>query len=443
MRIQLPEDVKKIINVLEGAGYEAFAVGGCVRDSVLGRVPADWDITTSAKPEQVKELFRRTIDTGIQHGTVTVMIDKNGYEVTTYRIDGEYTDGRHPDGVSFTADLTEDLRRRDFTINAMAYSDSRGLVDVFEGVEDLQRGVIRAVGNAEERFTEDALRIMRAVRFAAQLGFSIEEETAKAASKLAENLRKVSAERIQVELIKLLVSPHPELLRNAWELGITKVVLPEFDAMMETEQNNPHHMYNVGEHTLKALEFVDDQKALRLAVLCHDFGKPAVRTTEDGMDHFYKHNEIGKEMTVNMMHRLKFDNDTLNKVKQLVFYHDMRPMPTPKAVRRVMNKVGAELFPDLLQVMGADILAQSDYEKMQKLMQLDKVHEIYEGILERQECVSLKTLAVTGKELIAAGMKTGKELGEVLQKMLEHVIEEPEHNTKEYLIDTWLVEYQK
>lgn len=443
MQIKLPEDVKKIIGVLEGAGFEAFAVGGCVRDSVLGRIPADWDITTSAKPQQVKALFRRTIDTGIQHGTVTVMINKTGYEVTTYRIDGEYTDSRHPNEVSFTSDLTEDLRRRDFTINAMAYSDSRGLVDVFEGIEDLKRGVIRAVGNAEERFGEDALRILRAVRFAAQLGFSIDEDTAKAAAKLAENLKNISAERIQVELVKLLVSPHPELLKNAWELGLTKVVLPEFDAMMETPQNNPHHMYNVGEHTLKALEFVEQEKALRLAMLCHDFGKPATRTTVDGVDHFYGHGEVGKELTVKMMHRLKFDNDTLNKVKQLVLFHDMRPQPTEKAVRRAMNKVGEDLFPDLLQVMGADILAQSDYEKMAKLMQLDQVHEIYEGILKRKECVSLKTLAVTGRDLIQAGMKPGKELGEVLQKMLEHVIEEPQHNTKEYLLGDWLVVYQK
>lgn len=440
MQIALPENVKKIIEVLEAAGYEAFAVGGCVRDSVLGRVPADWDITTSARPEQVKALFRRTIDTGIQHGTVTVMMDKEGYEVTTYRIDGEYTDGRHPDAVSFTADLTEDLKRRDFTINAMAYSDKQGLVDVFGGIEDLQQGIIRAVGNPAERFEEDALRIMRAVRFAAQLGFQIDEETKKAAAALAENLRKVSAERIQVELVKLLVSPYPGMLRTAWELGITKVVLPEFDAMMETPQNNPHHNCNVGEHTLKALEFVDAEKVLRLAMLCHDFGKPQTRQEKDGIDHFYGHSKVSCDMAVDMMHRLKFDNDTLGKVKRLVLYHDMRPQADDRSVRRAVNKVGEELFAPLLQVMGADVLAQSEEGKMQKLMELDKVHEIYEGILARKECVSMKMLAVTGRDLIAAGMKPGKELGAVLQAMLEHVIEYPQHNTKEYLIKTWLKE---
>lgn len=437
MKIVLPANVQKIIGVLEAAGYEAYAVGGCVRDSVLGRVPADWDITTSAKPEQVKKLFKRTVDTGIEHGTVTVMMDKMGYEVTTYRIDGEYRDSRHPSEVSFTDDLTEDLRRRDFTINAMAYSESRGLVDVFGGIRDLETGVIRCVGNAEERFGEDALRILRAVRFAAQLGFVIEEETAKAAARLAENLKNISAERIQTELVKLLVSPHPELLRNAWELGLTKVFLPEFDACMETEQNNPHHMYSVGMHTLKALEYVEENRVLRLAVLCHDFGKPAAKTTVDGVDHFYGHGKISEELTKKMLRRLKFDNDTISKVCRLVRYHDLRPEPTPGAVRRAVNQVGEDLFPELLQVCGADLFAQSGYKKQEKLLRLDRIQEIYEEIIKQGECVSLKSLAITGKDLIAAGMKPGKEMGQALQKILEHVLEEPEHNTKEYLMEHW------
>lgn len=435
MKIVLPKHVKLIIETLEAAGYDAYAVGGCVRDSVLGRKPADWDITTSAKPEQVKALFGRTVDTGIAHGTVTVMIERTGYEVTTYRIDGEYRDSRHPSEVSFTDDLREDLRRRDFTINAMAYNETRGLVDIFGGIRDLEAGVIRCVGEAEERFGEDALRILRAVRFAAQLGFEIEEKTKKAASHLADTLKYISAERIQAELVKLLVSPHPQVLRCAWELGLTKVFLPEFDAMMNTPQNNPHHIYNVGEHTLKALEFVEADKVLRLAVLCHDFGKPASRSTEGGVDHFRGHPKLSMELAGQMMRRLKFDNDTIGRVKNLVLYHDLRPEPNERSVRRAVSKVGSDCFPELLQVMGADILAQSEYQRIEKLVRLDKVHEIYEGILKRKECLSIKDLAVTGKDLIASGMKPGKEIGQTLENMLEDVLECPEHNTKEYLLE--------
>lgn len=262
MVLTIPEKVEFIINKLETAGFEAYAVGGCVRDSILGRKPDDWDITTSAKPEQVKALFRRTVDTGLQHGTVTVMIDKEGFEVTTYRVDGEYEDGRHPKEVTFTASLEEDLKRRDFTINAMAYNTSSGLVDMFGGLEDIKKKIIRCVGNPLERFTEDALRIMRAVRFSAQLGFEIEKETKAALSVIAPNLKNVSAERIETELVKLLVSPHPDYLRTAWETGITKEFLPEFDACMNTEQNTPHHCWTVGEHALHSLLNVPCDKVL-------------------------------------------------------------------------------------------------------------------------------------------------------------------------------------
>lgn len=437
MKIALPEKVKEIIQTLEAAGYEAYAVGGCVRDSVLGRIPADWDITTSALPEQVKELFHRTIDTGIEHGTVTVMMDKEGFEVTTYRIDGEYRDHRHPEQVNFTGELREDLRRRDFTINAMAYNDSCGMVDAFGGIQDLQDGVIRCVGVAEERFEEDALRILRAVRFAAQLGFEIEEKTACAARKLAGNLKDISAERIQTELVKLLVSPHPEMLRTAYELGITHVVLPEFDVMMETPQHHPHHMYSVGEHTLKALEFTDPEKVLRLAVLFHDFGKPQTRTTVDGVDHFHGHARISAQETVRIMRRLKFDNATMDQVKRMVLYHDARPQPDERQIRRLLHRAGADIFPGLFQVMGADILAQSEYRRLEKLINLERVHQVYDEILKRKDCISLKDLQVTGKDLIAAGMKPGREIGEVLNRMLEDVLEEPEHNNQEYLLKTY------
>ena len=437
MKIQLPEKVKVVIQTLEAAGYEAYAVGGCVRDSVLGRIPADWDITTSALPEQVKELFHRTIDTGIEHGTVTVMMDKEGFEVTTYRVDGEYRDHRHPEQVNFTGELKEDLRRRDFTINAMAYNDRCGMVDAFGGIEDLKHGVIRCVGVARERFEEDALRILRAVRFAAQLGFEIEKETADAARTLAGNLKDISAERIQTELVKLLVSPHPEMLRTAYELGITRVVLPEFDVMMETPQHHPHHMYSVGEHTLKALEFTDPEKVLRLSVLFHDFGKPQARTTADGVDHFHGHAKISAQETVRIMRRLKFDNATMDQVKRIVLYHDVRPQPDERQIRRLLHRAGEDIFPGLFQVMGADILAQSEYRKMEKLVNLERVHQVYDEILKRKDCISLKNLQVTGKDLIAAGMKPGKKIGEILNQMLEDVLETPEHNEREYLLKTY------
>ena len=437
MKIQLPEKVKVIIQTLEAAGYEAYAVGGCVRDSVLGRIPADWDITTSALPEQVKGLFHRTIDTGIEHGTVTVMMDKEGFEVTTYRIDGEYRDHRHPEQVNFTGELKEDLRRRDFTINAMAYNDRCGMVDAFGGIEDLKHGVIRCVGVARERFEEDALRILRAVRFTAQLGFEIEKETADAARALAGNLKDISAERIQTELVKLLVSPHPEMLRTAYELGITRVVLPEFDVMMETPQHHPHHMYSVGEHTLKALEFTDPEKVLRLSVLFHDFGKPQTRTTVDGVDHFHGHANVSAQETVRIMRRLKFDNATMDQVKRIVLYHDARPQPDERQIRRLLHRAGEDIFPGLFQVMGADILAQSEYRKIEKLVNLERVHQVYDEILKRKDCISLKNLQVTGKDLIAAGMEPGKKIGEILNQMLEDVLETPEHNEREYLLKTY------
>lgn len=436
MIIELPEKVRHIIATIETAGYEAYAVGGCVRDSVLGRVPDDWDITTSAKPEQVKELFRRTVDTGIQHGTVTVMLDKEGFEVTTYRIDGEYEDSRHPKNVVFTSNLVEDLKRRDFTINAMAYNDRVGIVDVFGGIEDIHAGVIRCVGNAKERFGEDALRMMRAVRFSAQLGYSIEEQTAQAIREMAQNLTHISAERIQTELIKLLVSNHPDYLRICYETGIMNVILPELRLCMETEQNNPHHCYTVGEHALHSLLYVKNDKILRLAMLLHDIGKPKAKTTdEEGINHFHGHAAISEQITRNILKRLKFDNDTLNKVSRLVLYHDYHIESTPRCVRRAVHKIGEDIFPYLLAVKQADTLAQSEYCREEKLQKLEEIRMIYEEIKAAEECVSLRTLAVTGRDLIEAGMKPGRELGETLNKLLDIVLDEPEKNSKEELLE--------
>lgn len=435
MELRIPEKAEIILHTLEEAGYEAYVVGGCVRDSILGRSPDDWDITTSAKPEEVKALFRRTVDTGLIHGTVTVMLDKEGFEVTTYRVDGEYEDGRHPKEVSFTASLEEDLKRRDFTINAMAYNPKRGLVDLFGGVQDMEKRIIRCVGNPLERFTEDALRILRAVRFSAQLGFSIEGETLKAISVLAPNLKYVSAERIQVELLKLLVSPHPDYLRTAYEAGITKEILPEFDRCMETEQNTPHHCHNVGEHTLQSLLNIRADKVLRLTMLLHDFGKPVVkRTDEDGRDHFKTHGSEGEKMAVSILRRLKMDNDTIRKVRSLIKWHDYRPKGEAVSVRKAISLIGEELFPLYLEVQKADILAQSAYRREEKLARLTAVSALYEEILDRGQCISLKTMALTGRDLIDAGYTPGKELGEILEKLLVHVLENPEDNKKEILL---------
>ncbi len=312
MQIELPEKVKLIIHTLTAAGFEAYAVGGCIRDSLLGRIPQDWDITTSAFPEQVKALFRKTIDTGIKHGTVTVLMDREGFEVTTYRIDGEYEDARHPKEVIFTRNLTEDLKRRDFTINAMAYNESNGLVDAFDGAGDLKRRVIRCVGNPRERFTEDALRMLRAVRFGAQLGFSIEEHTKAAIGELAPSLKRISAERIQTELVKLLVSDHPEEVRTLYETGISREIFPWLDEMMNTKQNNPHHCYTVGEHMLVTLKNVPADKVLRLTMLFHDMAKPRCLTVDEaGIYHFKGHPQEGARMAGEVMRQLKFDNDTM------------------------------------------------------------------------------------------------------------------------------------
>ncbi len=414
-QIQLPEKVKYIISQLEQAGFEAYAVGGCVRDCLLGRNPNDWDVTTSAKPLEVKAVFGHTIDTGIQHGTVTVMLEREGFEVTTYRIDGEYEDSRHPREVIFTANLIEDLKRRDFTINAFAYNDKSGIVDAFHGMKDLSDGVIRCVGEASERFDEDALRILRAVRFSAQLGFMVAEETKAAIKILAPNLRHISAERIQAELVKLLMSDHPDALRDAYELGITK--------------------YTVGEHLMQSLLHIQADKSLRLAALLHDIGKPKVRMTDgEGIDHFHGHVEVSEQMAAGILRRLKFDNDTITKVQKYIRYHDYKPEPNARAVRRAVNKIGAEYFEQVMALWRADTLAQSSYERQQKLAHIDAVEQLYTEIMESNQCISLKTLEITGNDLIALGVPKGKQIGVLLNQLLEEVLQEPGHNTHEYLM---------
>lgn len=385
----IPEAVNEILQQLNHHGFEAFAVGGCVRDMLLGKIPKDWDITTSASPWQVKEIFRRTIDTGIQHGTVTVMINDAGYEVTTYRIDGEYQDGRHPKEVIFTSDLKEDLCRRDFTINAMAYSDKTGIVDEFGGMEDLKNGIIRCVGNPLDRFREDALRILRAVRFSAQLGFSIESNTMSAIAQIASNLIKISKERIQMELTKLLLSDHPEQMEMVYETGISPYISEAF------HQIN-HKMFGV-------VPALPRQKHIRWAV-------------------FLKNEAPDKAEEV--LKDLKMDNDTISRVHTLVSWIP-HLIPEEKAkIRRIMSRMEPQLFDDLLKIKK-----EIGRENAGKLM------ELTEEIRKNGDCIYLKDLAVTGKDLLETGMKPGKQVGAVLSRLLDDVLEEPGQNQRDILLE--------
>ncbi len=398
MKINLPDDVTDIISKLTENGYEAYAVGGCIRDSILCRVPGDWDITTSAKPEEVKGLFRRTIDTGIEHGTVTVMIGQTGYEVTTYRVDGEYEDGRHPKNVEFTGSLREDLRRRDFTINAMAYNETDGMVDMFDGQGDIERGLIRCVGNPLERFTEDALRMLRAVRFSAQLGFDIEVNTANAIKELAATIAKISQERIHTEIGKTLLSPNPDYFIRAYEYGITQIVFPIFDEV------------NAKETVLKLLKKVPNE-------LYYKYASLFIETSE-------------KE-AASMLRKLKLDNDTINKTACLVKYHKMEAILDEVEIRVLINKLGASSVNSILLFEKAYYDVVND---LRCLEDIEQMRALYDTIIARGDCTDIKNLAITGNDLIERGIAPGKEMGIMLKKCLQNVLEHPENNTKDILL---------
>ena len=439
-KINMPEGARYIISELRKNGHEAFIVGGCVRDALLDKEPNDWDITTSAKPEEVKRIFPRTVDTGIEHGTVTVLTygyePVISYEVTTYRVDGKYSDHRRPDEVSFTTSLEEDLKRRDFTINAMAYNDETGLVDIYGGCDDLKNRIIRCVGNAAERFDEDALRILRAVRFAAQLGFDIEDDTKHAMREGAPYLHDISAERIQVELTKLITSRHPELLLTAYELGITGVILPEFDEMMRTAQNNPYHIYSVGVHTIQVMKNIAATPVLRYTALLHDSGKPLTKTTgADGIDHFPGHQAESERLARTILRRLKLDNNTINDTCRLVRYHDfgITGEVTEKSIRRFISKLGAENFDGFMAIRNADMAGQSDYRLSERKKVIELLKSSYEAIIKEEQCIRLSDMRLTGKDLIGLGMKPGRQIGEVLNYLLELVLDNPELNDKDTL----------
>ena len=395
MHIKLPVKVKYIISRLEKNGYEAYAVGGCVRDSILDRKPEDWDITTSAKPEEVKKLFQATIDTGLQHGTVTVVIEKEGYEVTTFRLDGDYSDGRHPDRVAFTSSLTEDLKRRDFTINAMAYSENTGLIDKFDGEKDLEDGVIRAVGDAKERFSEDALRMLRAIRFAGQLNFDIAGKTFDAIKKLSHNISKVSVERIAKELEKLLLSGNPEYIGLVYETGIFGIIAPEIAELFKTGE-----IYN-------------SIKAVRQASYPEKKELYQIRTAL-----FLE--RLGADSAAKLLKRFKLDNDTINTVKKLIGLLQREIETSALEMRRTVKEAGHKIMPLLFEARRAKALPDTC--------------ELYENLLARGECTDIAGLKVNGKDLMEAGIPKGIMIGQTLERLLELVIENPELNTREGLL---------
>lgn len=403
MRIDIPKQVEWILSRLKSEGYEAYAVGGCVRDALLGRIPEDWDITTSAKPEEVKQIFGRTVDTGLQHGTVTVMKDHTGYEITTYRIDGEYEDGRHPKEVEFTSDLKEDLRRRDFTINAMAYSHETGIVDIFGGMEDLDKRVIRCVGTAMERFTEDALRILRAIRFSAQLGFEIETQTYEALSVIAPNLAHVSKERIQMELTKTLLSSHPERILLVEETGMSPFLSKTFPTVFESLKKAELFIGRPVE--LSFAGQLRQDKALRYAALLFAAGDAVAGT---------------------VLKEIKMDNDTSKKVKTLTQFL-LPPIPENSGeLRKLMSCMSSSLFDDLLELKQVML---PEYKE-----EVAAAEQMRDAIRAAGDCLSMKDLAVSGSDLIEAGMKPGQELGKKLEELFQLVLNHPDYNTKEYLL---------
>ncbi len=427
MKLLLPPKVKMILGILSENGYEAYVVGGCVRDSILARNPSDWDITTSAKPEDVCRIFHRTVGTGLKHGTVTVLIGDEQFEVTTYRGTAGHSEENTPD-------LVQDLLHRDFTINAMAYNDKSGLVDIVDGMNDLQRKVVRCVGEPDDRFDEDPLRILRAFRFAAETGFSIDRNTADRIPYFADRLRNVSGERIRDELVKILVSRNPEYWMELYKTGITAAVMPEFDLCMETPQNTPHHFYDVGTHTVKTLMAIEPDRILRLTMLMHDFGKPAMRFHDRlGRDHFKGHAAKSADIARDIMKRLRFDRETINKVCKLIYYHDYRPEPDPKAVRKAVYLIGPELFPLYIKVQWADNCGKSLYKRKEKQERVTRVARVYEQIMAEKPCLSRKELAINGEDLRELGIR-GRETGDILESALLMVLDEPEMNNREVLL---------
>lgn len=435
MTMDMPKNVDIAINLLQSAGFEAYAVGGCVRDSLLGKTPNDWDITTSAKPEDMKSVFAdfHCIDTGIKHGTVTVVIDGEPLEITTFRLDGEYEDNRHPKSVTFTSNLGADLGRRDFTVNAMAYSKKTGTVDLFGGQNDLKNGIIRCVGDPDRRFNEDALRILRALRFASALDFEIEEKTAQSLLKNRALLGNISEERIAKELLKLVCGKGAKRILTDFAPVLFEI-LPELQPMYKNSHDNPHHCYDIYEHTLIAVESIDPEPTLRFAMLLHDCGKPAVKKfDENGVAHFYGHQRISAEISAQILARLKVSNKFRDEILFLVSNHDRWELyENTEKMPRYLSKFGLDGVLNLLKVMRADVLAQSS-EYRYRLDQIADAEEIAKNLAAQKPCLSLSELQINGRTLMDIGIPQGRKLGAVLAQLLDEVIDGVTKNTQEAL----------
>lgn len=440
-KIDIPINIKNVLSVLYKNGFEAFLVGGCVRDFILGKVPYDFDITTNALPHEMKECFKeyKVIETGLSHGTLTVVSEGENIEITTYRKDGEYKDGRHPLSVEFTPSLEEDLKRRDFTMNAIAYSEKDGFVDFFGGINDIQNKVIKAVGDPYERFNEDKLRIMRGIRFSSQLSFEIESETKDAIFYLKDGLKEISAERISVELDKLLMGDNVYSVLTEYA-EVLSIVIPEIKPCIDFEQKNPYHIYTVWEHIAKAVEKSSKKIEVRLSMLFHDIGKPRCFTVDEkGIGHFKGHEEISAEMAKEIMHRLKKSNDIIKIVSTLVSMHYIKPSKenndefSDKQIRKILSKISREEFFLLTDVLRADSMSKAEFA-LERLPAIDRMEKKAKEMYEREECLSLKDLAVNGNDISDLGYK-GKEIGDTLSFLLDAVISEKVVNEKKKLIE--------
>ena len=435
MKMFIPDYVKQIIEKLNRAGFEAYLVGGCVRDFVMGETPDDFDLATSALPEQVKGLFEHTADTGIAHGTITVIEETGTCEVTTFRREGEYLDSRRPSSVSFITSLEEDLRRRDFTMNAMAYHPEKGIVDPFGGVMDIERKLIRCVGNPQKRFEEDALRMLRAVRFACKLGFNLESATFRAIEENAFWIARVSAERIRDELDKAVMSPHPENLNLLSVTGLSREILPWLDECLQTPQNTPYHCFSVGSHMLEALRLAEGNRTVKWAAFLHDMGKPRCRTTDaSGVDHFKGHESVSAQMALEQLKLLRFDRKTRERIATLISHHRWSGGTSRYEVKKVMSQLGQGCFEELIALMKADTLAHSEMAIPPRLKKIEEIEKTARQILQDGDPLTVADLAVCGQEIAQTGLK-GPQIGKALRLLLDDVLRCPEQNQKTVLLE--------
>lgn len=440
MEIHIPTGARKIIARLEQHGYEAYIVGGCVRDSLMGKRPSDWDICTSARAEEMMALFedKRVIPTGIQHGTLTILAEDGAYEVTTFRIDGEYLDHRHPKSVAFTRELAEDLSRRDFTINAMAWHPERGLIDLFGGVEDLRDRLVRAVGDPVQRFNEDGLRMLRMVRFATVLDFDYDPATYDAVRKQGHLLQYISKERIQVELNKILLAAHPARgLEDLYTLGMYPYIIPMMCHTVGFAQRGGHHFLDVFEHSLLAVGVIAPELVLRLTMLLHDIGKPFVWDSSESLsyDRFDDHAAVSAKLAGKILRDLKYDNATRKDVVELIAHHNDILLPDPVNVRRALARLGEVQTRRLVQVKVADLIAHDLAGEREKILALfAEISDVIDEVVARGDCTSVKALAIGGQDMMALGL-SGRAIGQMLNAALELVLEKPEMNTRETLLN--------